>query len=282
MQLHCLPRSDLLALALSLLGIAWAHAFLEIDYSSVAPAMQGTLRLIGQEADRLETKSAEEVLLPLAPMVSRGRQPQIVLHLYGMLVIHKPPDWEVDGKGRVEEDDICDGPLALSSWLRATLPKRSCPVSWMRSLDFGFLHRLDVPSSGLILCGSTITGLMMLRWQLDTYAIKREYLVFAHGLVPAEFRESHANIDPASPDSRRTYATQATGKPAKTFLKAPAALVVPKGNAAGFPAFQEFCTAFTISIHTGRRHQIRAHLLDGGHPVLVDGKYAPESVAFCA
>jgi len=199
-----------------------------------------------------------------------------------MLVIHKPPDWEVDGKSREEEDNVCDRPLPLSSWLRATFSKSSCPVAWMPSLDFGFLHRLDVPSSGLILCGSTITGLMMLRWQLDTYCIEREYLVFAHGLVPAEFRESRANIDPASPDSRRTYATQATGKPAKTFLKAPAALVVPSRHAIGLPAFQEYCTAFAISIHTGRRHQIRAHLLDGGHPVLVDGKYATESVVIGA
>jgi len=226
-----------------------------------------------------ETRSGEVVLLPLAPMVSRSLRPWIVLRLCGMLVIHKPPDWEVDGKSRFDEDDICDGPLALSSWLRAALPKKSCPVAWVPSLDFGFLHRLDVPSSGLILCGSTITGLMMLRWQLDTYCIKREYLVFAHGLVPAEFRESHANIDPASPDSRRTFATQATGKPAKTFLKAPAALIVPTGNAAGSFASHEFCTAFTIGIRTGRRHQIRAHLLDSGHPVLVDGKYAPASVS---
>jgi len=53
-------------------------------------------------------------------------------------------------------------------------------------------------------------------------------------------------------------------------------------DVAALLASKEFCTAFAIGIHTGRRHQIRAHLLDGGHPVLVDGKYAPESVAFCA
>jgi len=155
-------------------------------------------------------------------------------------------------------------------------------VSHDASLDFGFLHRLDVPSSGLILCGTTFTGLMALRWQLDTYQIERQYAVWGHGLAPVEVREVAANIDPQTIDSRRSFIGQARGKPAKSWFKVPAHLRRPGRLELGprEPEIRDACSAFIVRIRTGRRHQIRAHMLHAGHPTAVDAKYAAVGVAF--
>merc|ERR1711924_343393 len=80
--------------------------------------------------------------------------------------------------------------------MRARLPLSRYPITRDADLDFGLLHRLDVPSSGLLLCGTTFTGLLSLRWQLDTYRIERQYVVWAQGLASSSLHEVAMHIDP--------------------------------------------------------------------------------------
>mmetsp|Transcript_3748 Transcript_3748/g.8608 ORF Transcript_3748/g.8608 Transcript_3748/m.8608 type:complete len:141 (+) Transcript_3748:556-978(+) len=121
---------------------------------------------------------------------------------------------------------------------------------------------------------------MALRWQLDSYRIERQYMVVGHGSAPFEWREVATKIDYAMITSSRSFASCVTGKPARTRLKAPAHLLSPTPSCprASRRAIAETCSIFAIRIHTGRRHQIRVHLLHGGHPTLVDGKYTADSV----
>ena len=56
--------------------------------------------------------------------------------------------------------------LPLSAWSRDTLSQPDCPLQWRADMDLGFSLCLDVPRSGLILCGTTFSGLLALRWQL--------------------------------------------------------------------------------------------------------------------
>jgi len=67
--------------------------------------------------------------------------------------------------------------LPLSAWLRDTLSQPDCPLQWRADMDLGFLLCLDVPRSRLILCGTTFSGLLALRWQLDTHQVERQYMV---------------------------------------------------------------------------------------------------------
>ena len=62
--------------------------------------------------------------------------PSIVLELEDRLVLAKPPGWEVHGYGSPQ----------LRSWLAA---QARWPILSDAQNDFGFLHRLDVPSSGV-------------------------------------------------------------------------------------------------------------------------------------
>ncbi|CAE8632457.1 unnamed protein product [Polarella glacialis] len=131
-------------------------------------------------------------------------------------------------------------------------------VAWHPEMDHGFLHRLDVPSSGLILCGTTFLG----EQGLDTYRIERQYVDGAQVV---------ANIDPASIDSKKSFVSEAL---------VAAHLILPL-NPVDFRATASpvsACSAFAIRIRTGRRHQIRAHLLHIGFPTLVDCKYAAKSI----
>ncbi|CAE8715786.1 unnamed protein product, partial [Polarella glacialis] len=173
-------RGDLVAFAKGLLGIIWAQAFLEVEQEALALSFLAVLRNIGSELDRLEASSSVFMQRDLdggVHAVGPG-SPALTVNLRGMAVVHKPPDWEVDGAARAAKEDAEEASTAkpLSSWLRCALPRRNCPVAWHPEMDHGFLHRLDVPSSGLILCGTTFLGLMVLRWQLDTYRIERQYV----------------------------------------------------------------------------------------------------------
>eukprot|EP00933_Yihiella_yeosuensis_P004212 TRINITY_DN10853_c0_g1_i1.p1 TRINITY_DN10853_c0_g1~~TRINITY_DN10853_c0_g1_i1.p1 ORF type:complete len:692 (+),score=109.89 TRINITY_DN10853_c0_g1_i1:943-3018(+) len=296
-SIHTSARADLIAFAKSILGILWAQAFSEVGNDELSARFLATLKEVGNELDRLALTQA------LHQERDNGRNafdagpwsrnlltkpPMLVTNLRGIVVVHKPPNWEVDGKARAanEEEDYAatdsnsvSTVAPLSSWLQNTLDPRTCPVPWHPDMDYGFLHRLDVPSSGLVLCGTTFEGLMMLRWQLDTYRIERQYVVFGHGLAPSELRKVTANIDPVTISSRKSFVSEEHGKPATSLLKALMHMRLPKAEARSTNAWHAVFSAFGIRIHTGRRHQIRAHLLHSGFPTVVDCKYASKSVA---
>ena len=67
--------------------------------------------------------------------------------------------------------------------------KLSCYVQslgqWAIALDsehaFGFLHRIDVPSSGLVLVAKTYKAYYDLQLQLNVGKLSRDYVVLCHG-----------------------------------------------------------------------------------------------------
>lgn len=131
-----------------------------------------------------------------------------------------------------------------------------------------------MPSSGLILFGTTFEGYYALKWQLDTGQVVREYIIVCHGWVQPTLTEIDAPIHhiPASSPARGTLPPGAAarrstiteqGKPAKTLLRVLAHAT--RGDCS--------YSLLAIRICTGRRHQIRAHLHHVGHPTVTDGKY---------
>lgn len=96
-------------------------------------------------------------------------EPSITLGLIDRVVVSKPPGWEVHDAGT---------PRQLHTWLRSL---GSWPILWDPEFDFGFLHRLDVPSSGLILVATTYGAYYDLQLQLRSGMIGRDYVVLNHG-----------------------------------------------------------------------------------------------------
>merc|ERR1719272_1472108 len=52
LETTCWSRSELIAFAQGLLGIAWAHAFLEIELDGLGGILKRSLLMIGLEVDR--------------------------------------------------------------------------------------------------------------------------------------------------------------------------------------------------------------------------------------
>merc|ERR1712032_1352310 len=80
----------------------------------------------------------------------------------------------------------------------------------------GFLHRLDVPCSGLILVAKTYEAYYDLRVQLAAGGISREYVVLCHGWVPPPLQVITARV--CTREALPTSAGQ-QGKPSRTQLK---------------------------------------------------------------
>ena len=166
--------------------------------------------------------------------------------------------------------------------MRETFSRHHCPLPWRADLDFGFLHRLDVPSSGLILCGTTFSGLLALRWQLDTYQVERQYAVCGHGRAPAALAVVTANIATYAVASKKSSVSDLHGKPAKTHFKVLAHLAGRRGRdtVGGDVTWDGGSgSVFAIRIRTSRRHEIRAHLCLLGFPSVADCKYTARSIS---
>ncbi|CAE8666176.1 unnamed protein product, partial [Polarella glacialis] len=184
-----------------------------------------------------------------------------VLELGDRLVVHKPPGWQVDdGQDDPEGSSERD---RLSSFLRSVLPLTGCPILGDTDFARGFVHRLDVPSSGLILVAKTYAAYYDLRQQQAQEQLVRDYVVLCHGWVCPERREIRARVHSHGKGRDIASSIAPGGRPAITWLKVLARVVL--GG--------EALSLLVIRIATGRKHQIRLHSAHVGHPTVCDGKY---------
>eukprot|EP00811_Abedinium_folium_P000971 NODE_10890_length_1322_cov_7.774895.p1 GENE.NODE_10890_length_1322_cov_7.774895~~NODE_10890_length_1322_cov_7.774895.p1 ORF type:complete len:264 (+),score=74.93 NODE_10890_length_1322_cov_7.774895:495-1286(+) len=215
-------------------------------------------RRLDQTAGRLVPSTA-----PKEP-TDAAETPEVFFHRRGVLVVCKPPGWEVDSVTN-DTDAIC-----LSEFLRSRFRARTFPLLHAAAHGFGFVHRLDVASSGLVLVGSTFEGLFALQWQKSLYEISRHYQVVSYDIAAAAHRTVEAKVNVLGTKISRTL-TEDNGQPAVSHF-------LTQCHLAGFPARELCYCILVIRIYTGRRHQIRAHTRLMGHPTACDGWYSPSAV----
>ena len=196
--------------------------------------------------DRQEAKFAERVQ-PWTSVSRSLKSPLVLLTLSECLVTAKPAGWEVYG----------DTKLQLLPYVQTVLGE--LPIHEDRDHAFGFLHRLDVPSSGLILSAATYAAFYDLQLQLVCGRLLRDYVVLCHGHVPHVRNEIQARLKLTD-----VAHAGAQGKASRTLVKM-AARATGRAGASH--------SLVLVRILTGRLHQIRSHFAFFGHPTVSDSKY---------
>ncbi len=123
----------------------------------------------------------------------------------------------------------------------------------------GIVHRLDMDTSGLMLCAKNDRAHRLLSAQLSDRSLSREYEAILRGTP----REAEGTVDAPigrSPKDRKKMAVTAQGS---------RRAVTRYRVLESFPGY----SYVRCALETGRTHQIRVHMAYIGHPVAGDPLY---------
>jgi 23S rRNA pseudouridine1911/1915/1917 synthase len=125
----------------------------------------------------------------------------------------------------------------------------------------GIVHRLDRGTSGLLMVAKTDQAHLALAGQLKARSVERRYLALVHG-GPARAEGLIESAIGRDPRNRLRMAVQARGRAAVTRYGVLERFEGP------MPA-----TLLSVTLGTGRTHQIRVHLHHLGYPIVGDRTY---------
>ncbi len=132
------------------------------------------------------------------------------------------------------------------------------------------VHRLDRPTSGIVLFAATLEAARALSESFRNNAVRKTYIAVVRGWI-----EERGSVDspldkPSDGDTGKAKAGRVAPKDALTEYIRLATVEVP------FTVSRHPTSRYSlVSVHplTGRRHQIRRHLRRISHPVIGDVEY---------
>lgn len=200
----------------------------------------------------VRVQAGDTIVAPAAlPLRSNATLPIKVVYADDTVVVLDKPAGIPSLALRHDETDT------VANFLLARFPGTSAVGS--RSLEAGLVHRLDTPTSGLLLAACTPFAYSSLREQFRARTVEKYYIA----LVEGELRvggQSALSLAPAGPRGKRMHAVTAGKKRDGLTTYTPLEI---------FPGH----SLVKIHITTGMRHQIRVHLATLGHPIVGDTDY---------
>jgi tRNA pseudouridine32 synthase/23S rRNA pseudouridine746 synthase len=158
----------------------------------------------------------------------------------------------------------------VRSRLEALLAARASSDSVPSARGISLVHRLDWETSGLVVVAKTKAATACISRQFEQRSVNKVYIADVHGAPPTQ--RGSVNL-PLSADERRLPRQQvdyAHGKHALTRWQ-----LLDSMEVGGITRK----TRLRLEPETGRRHQLRMHMLAIGCPIVGDALYtAPSSV----
>ena len=203
-----------------------------------------------------------------------------------LLVVDKPPDVRIDG-------DFAEDVVTVERWVKQHHPELVAdPAHKIR-----FCHQLDHATSGVLCLAFRKAMAARVTHCFESRTTTKMYLALVHG-IPTQPTKDHIftfsepiaedptdesgfkmcagklkTVEPNTEDgvSKRRRVDLPSGRHALTH-----AMVVKSGVLSTDPAQSLEVSLVLLAPSTGRRHQLRIHCLEWGHPIVGDVCYHPE------
>jgi 23S rRNA pseudouridine1911/1915/1917 synthase len=161
------------------------------------------------------------------------------------IVIDKPTGILSHGRG------INDDEPTVSNFVRQKIPT-------LIGLRGGIVHRLDRPTSGVMICAKSAEALTWLQRQFANRRVTKTYIALVEGCpkAPEAIIDMPIGRNPKQP---ALFRASRMGKPSSTHYK-----VLDQS---------ETRSILELTPKTGRTHQLRVHLSHIGHPIVGDSFY---------
>ena len=140
-------------------------------------------------------------------------------------------------------------------------------VKYQYGMDANITHRIDMETSGLVLCAKNKESERDIKMMFQERDIQKKYLALVHGEFSHELtckEPLRVNKDEKSGVLRSIVKVDENGKVSETYFQP-------------LKYFHDLnMTLVACYPHTGRQHQIRVHLFHMKHPIVGDPLYGVE------
>ena len=178
--------------------------------------------------------------------------PEIIYEDDNILVVNKPSEMEVVGEQSLTS--------ALKDFFKAQANGNDMFIEPC--------HRLDRNTTGLVLFAKNEKALNILLEKFRTHEIEKHYLAKIYGIPKMEKQTLTAYL---FKDNKKSM-VYVSDEPKKGYVKIITSYSVIEKHV------KENYSVLDVTLHTGKTHQIRAHLAHIGYPILGDGKYGNNQI----